>query len=153
MVIHFIDGSYAECYEIEVVGNDIYWDGCRYWPVCEVSWIEDDYGDDITEEYLGYPGDITCSTKYGADMCSIGASSDEGKIYTFEFTYDNPDDDFHSIQFCAESLAEAEKLFYGWAKGEGNWANPTYTNCEVVYDADDADEYGDRYGTPEEYNG
>ena len=72
MVIHFCDGGYAECYEIDIVGDNIYWDGCRYFPLCDVEWIEDDDGSDVTQDYLS-------GTAYGCTNCStdIKASSDE----------------------------------------------------------------------------
>ena len=72
------------------------------------------------------------------------------KIFTFLFHYDEPDDGFGEIDFCAESLDEAEGLFDEWATQEGC---PGYTDCEVVYNADDAEVYGNLYGTPEEYIG
>lgn len=72
------------------------------------------------------------------------------KIFTFAFYYDEPDDGFGNIEFCAESFDEAEGLFNEWAVHEGC---PGYTDCEVVYNPDDASEYGSAYGTPEEYTG
>lgn len=59
MMIHFLDGGYAECYEIEVIGDKIYWDGYRYMSKYDVDWIEDDDGSDVTYDY------ISCSRKVG----------------------------------------------------------------------------------------
>ena len=65
MTIHFYDGGYADCSEIEVIGDQIYWDGCRYFPLVDVEWIEDDDGSDITYEYLGgVYGSTDCSEHY-----------------------------------------------------------------------------------------
>lgn len=75
------------------------------------------------------------------------------KIFTFRFYYDEPADDFGEIEFCAESFDEAYGLFKEWAIHDEGCPNPNYTDCEVVYNADDAEEYGDEYGTPEEYTG
>ena len=73
------------------------------------------------------------------------------KIFTFRFSYDCPVDDFGYIDFCAASLEEAEELFYTWAQEDAGCDNPVYTDCEVIYDPDDAEEYGASYGTPQEY--
>ena len=72
------------------------------------------------------------------------------KMFTYRFYYDAPDDGFGAIEYCAESIDEAAGLFSEWASHNGC---PGYTDCEVVYNSDDAETYGDMYGTPEEYNG
>lgn len=61
MTIHFYDGGYATCSEIEVVGDTIYWDGYRFYPLSDVEWIEDSDGSDVTADYLGY-SNISSST-------------------------------------------------------------------------------------------
>ena len=42
MVIHFKDGSHAECSKVEIIGSVIYWDDCRYYDANEVEEITDD---------------------------------------------------------------------------------------------------------------
>jgi hypothetical protein len=72
------------------------------------------------------------------------------KIFTFMFYYDEPKDNYGYIDFCAETLGEAEEAFNSWAESEGC---PGYTDWEVVYDYADAEYYGELYGYPEEYDG
>ena len=42
MVIHFKDGSFAECNEYEIIDGVIYWDGYRYYDASEVEEITED---------------------------------------------------------------------------------------------------------------
>ena len=65
-------------------------------------------------------------------------------IYTYEFTYDEFIDGFGVIQFCAENKKEAELLFDDFCK-ENNFSVPEYS-VDIVYNEDDAREYGDKYG-------
>lgn len=65
-------------------------------------------------------------------------------IYTYEFTYDEFIDGFGVIQFCAENKKEAESLFDDFCK-ENNFSVPEYS-VDIVYNEDDAREYGDKYG-------
>lgn len=77
----------------------------------------------------------------------------DNKMFTFEFSFMNPDttqDD--ETQFCAESYDEACGLFEAWYREEfGKNIPVSEYEASVVYDEDDSDEYGERYGTPEEY--
>lgn len=41
MTIFFYDGSTAECSEIEISDNKIYWDGYRFENISEVERIEE----------------------------------------------------------------------------------------------------------------
>lgn len=76
MTIHFYDGGYADCSEIEVIGDRIYWDGYRYYPLADVEWIEDDDGSDITCDY------ISCSSKTGyRDYVKASQDDDELDLY------------------------------------------------------------------------
>lgn len=124
MVIHFLDGGYAECSEIEVIGDQIYWDGYRYYPVYEIDWIEDDDGSDITMDYLGsiygstrkftkYPqGYVKANTYSLSDYQIVGFTPDEyerlkrvvGNNYSFTddtFGYIKSPDGAFSIDISA----------------------------------------------------
>lgn len=68
------------------------------------------------------------------------------KIYTFLLHYSG-DDGFNSISYCAETVEEAKKLYHEEFKDNP----PRIESIEVVYMKEDAEEYGNRYGTPEEY--
>lgn len=83
---------------------------------------------------------------------------DDKKImYTFYITYDGIDD-FGSIQFCAESKSEAHALFREWCITDNKMKTPIEPNCiTVVYNEQDAEEYGSYYGVKRDgriiYNG
>ena len=64
-------------------------------------------------------------------------------MWTYKFTYDESIDDFGSIQFCAKTRAEAEKLFADWCKD--NDLKIEEYDVEVVYNYDDLHEYGTDY--------
>ena len=67
-------------------------------------------------------------------------------FYTFEITYDCLDD-FGSIQFCANTKAEAIQLFNDWCIKDNNLQEPAPSkSVEVVYNEEDAMEYGLKYG-------
>lgn len=75
------------------------------------------------------------------------------KTFTFQFNFANPktksDDE---IQFCAETQLEAISLFSNWALVDEHMDKvPEISDIQVVYNKEDADEYGDKYGLPEEY--
>lgn len=56
-----------------------------------------------------------------------------GKIYTFQFTFEHEEDQREDeIQFCAHNLAEADGLFYFWAKHD-QYEDITWIRFEVVY--------------------
>ena len=75
-----------------------------------------------------------------------------GKIFTFQFTFEHEEDRREDeIQFCAHNLAEADGLFYFWAKHD-QYEDITWIRFEVVYNQADADRYGQNYGKPEEYH-
>ena len=80
----------------------------------------------------------------------------EKKIYTFEYTFKNPDypenNELDATQFCTETKREADRLFKDFLKEEGLSADIKPENVEVVYNEDDAEEYGKDYGTPDDYN-
>lgn len=73
------------------------------------------------------------------------------KIFTFEIVY-NGNDGYNNIQFCAKTKSEAIILFYTWCRQDNFMAKP-FPICftAVVFNQSDADEYGDEYGTPDEY--
>lgn len=64
-------------------------------------------------------------------------------IYTFHYVYSEILDGFGVIQFCAESRAEADKLFLDYQKD--NHFTAQESECHIVYNPDDASEYGSRY--------
>lgn len=74
------------------------------------------------------------------------------KMYTFQFNFKDPDGNDDETQFCAENYDEACGLFESWYF-ENFRTNVPVSEYEtsVVHNDDDEDEYGDRYGTPEEY--
>ena len=87
-------------------------------------------------------------------FCHFGFSLDpEPKIYTFEIDFDNIETGSQDqIQFCAYSESEALKLFNEWCIDDMKMNSPPEpAGISVVFDSDDKDEYGDSYGTPEEY--
>lgn len=65
-------------------------------------------------------------------------------IYTYEFAYDESIDGFGVTQFCARDKKEAKSLFDDFCK-ENNISVPEYS-VEIVYNEDDAREYGNKYG-------
>ena len=89
-------------------------------------------------------------------------------IYTYEFTFETDDDEtyavtvydelgsYHTeeqcengistIQFCAETLEEAEALFYNWCLADEKKTEPYLVqSVEIVYNESDHQIYGDRY--------
>jgi hypothetical protein len=66
-------------------------------------------------------------------------------MHTYLFTYDGIDD-FGSIQFCAQSKNEARNLFREWCLIDNNMKAPIEPiSVQMVYDEQDALEYGDDY--------
>lgn len=63
----------------------------------------------------------------------------EKAIKTYEFSYDIPEDDFHSVQFCAYTRKEAEELFADYCK-ENGFAVPKH-DVEIVYNYEDEQVY------------
>lgn len=76
------------------------------------------------------------------------------KIFTFQFSFVNPKTNKNDeTQFCAETQLEAINLFSDWCLSDEKMSNvPKIDSINIVYNQADADEYGDEYGTPEEYN-
>lgn len=75
------------------------------------------------------------------------------KIFTFQFSFVNPNTNREDkTQFCAENQLEAINLFSDWCLSDEKMAHvPKINNITVVYNQYDADEYGNEYGTPDEY--
>lgn len=78
-------------------------------------------------------------------------------VLTYLFGYDGIDD-FESIQFCAESKSEAYALFQEWCIMDNKMKTPIEPNyIKVVYNEQDAEEYGSYYGVKRDgriiYNG
>lgn len=75
------------------------------------------------------------------------------KIFTFEIGFRNPKtnkDD--QTQFCAKSSLDAIRLFNDWCVTDERMAKPAEINSiDVVFNQDDADEYGSDYGKPDDY--
>lgn len=69
------------------------------------------------------------------------------KVFTFRFYFCNNGKD-DATEFCAETQDEAETLFAEFQAEEGC---DKWEICEVVYNPDDAAEYGERYGCPKEF--
>lgn len=82
-----------------------------------------------------------------------GEQTPSHKIFTFRFHFMNPNSGFDdATEFCAETQAEAERLFEMWAINDEHMSYvPSVNEIERVYQQDDADEYGENYGRPEEY--
>lgn len=76
-----------------------------------------------------------------------------GKIYTFEFHFINPDTNKNDqTQFCAATQLEAITLYQTWCQCDAKFKFiPEPTSIDIVFNQDDADEYGDDYGKPEDY--
>ena len=73
------------------------------------------------------------------------------KIFTFSIEYDGFDK-FGNIEFCAKSKSEAINLFNNWCINDNHMTSPIpIINITTVYNEYDANEYGDLYGTPNEY--
>ena len=73
------------------------------------------------------------------------------KIFTYQIDY-NGTDEFNQIQFCAKNIIEAKNLYFDWCRTDMHKDIPwEITNIKVVYNADDAKEYGSEYGTPDDY--
>ena len=70
------------------------------------------------------------------------------KFKTYEFSWEI-DDQPDATQFCAKTEDEAITLFEDFCADER--IDPTEVNIDVVYDEDDAKEYGDDYISYEEY--
>jgi len=67
-------------------------------------------------------------------------------IYTFHIKY-NGIDDFGNIEFCAETKNDAIVLFAEWCIMDNKMQEPGYIeSIEVVYNEEDAKEYGKKYG-------
>lgn len=72
-------------------------------------------------------------------------------MFTFAISYDETIDGFGIIQFCAQTKDEAITLFKEWCKTDLKNENIDITKIEVIYNENDANEYGDEYMTPEHY--
>lgn len=70
------------------------------------------------------------------------------KFKTYEFSWEI-DDQPDVTQFCAKTEDEAIMLFEDFCADER--IDPTEVNIDIVYDEDDAKEYGDDYISYEEY--
>lgn len=74
------------------------------------------------------------------------------KIFTFQIEFNNgkkPDE----IEFCAYTKEEAVCLFNDWCREDENMPRPfPIKSIKVVYNKDDAEEYGTNYGKPETYS-
>lgn len=67
-------------------------------------------------------------------------------IYTYLIQYDGIDG-FGSIDFCAENKKEAINLFNQWCVDDNTMLAPVpIKSIEIIYDDDDAEEYGNEYG-------
>lgn len=67
-------------------------------------------------------------------------------IFTYLIQYDGIDG-FGSIDFCAENKKEAISLFNQWCVDDNKMLAPVpIKSIEIIYNDDDAQEYGDEYG-------
>ena len=75
------------------------------------------------------------------------------KTFTFEFHFVDPKTNKEDeIQFCGETQLEAISLFSNWALCDDRMKQyPKITDIRIVFNQQDADEYGDEYGLPDEY--
>lgn len=143
MIIHFLDGGYAECSEIEVVGDQIYWDGYRYYPVYEVDWIEDDDGSDITMDYLGsIYGSTRKFTKYPQGY--VKASKSDRKYTAF---YNG---EIFDVSSDCDALIKQLKAEIDEAIANGDVEDIDFGECwvededeEVMYIADGDSDYAE----------
>lgn len=77
--------------------------------------------------------------------------NDINKIFTFDIAYDG--DEFGNIAFCAHTKSEAMDLYNHWCMTDMHRTEPfPVISVNTIYDADDANEYGDDYGSPSEYS-
>lgn len=68
-------------------------------------------------------------------------------ISTYLIRYDGIDG-FESIDFCAESRNEAIILFNQWCVDDNKMSAPVpIKSIETIYNDNDAEEYGSKYGT------
>lgn len=72
------------------------------------------------------------------------------KMYTFKFNY-TVNGEKESAEFCAVSAIEAEKMFQEWYLNEHDGEMTSY-DIRIACDTEDADEYGNNYGTPDKHN-
>lgn len=143
MIIHFLDGGYAECSEIEVVGDQIYWDGYRYYPVYEVDWIEDDDGSDITMDYLGsIYGSTRKFTKYPQGYVKASKS---GRKYTAFYN-----GEIFDVSSDCDALIKQLKTEIDEAIANGDVEDIDFGECwvededeEVMYIADGDSDYAE----------
>jgi hypothetical protein len=69
-------------------------------------------------------------------------------IFTYLIKYEGIDN-LGSIEFCAENKIEAVSLFDQWCVDDNKMPAPVLFKCiEIIYNYDDALEYGSRYGNP-----
>ena len=67
-------------------------------------------------------------------------------FFTYLIRYSHVDE-FDNIEFCAKSQKEAIKLFNNWCIEDCKLIIPVpIESIEVIYDEDDALEYGAEYG-------
>ena len=73
------------------------------------------------------------------------------KIQTYQFNFINPlTGEEDETQFCAYNRTEAESLFYDFCKDEKLGVIPAdKVKVSIVYNEDDAKEYGSEYGRKE----
>ena len=72
------------------------------------------------------------------------SASQDPVMYTYQFSYDPSIDGFGSVQFCASTIDEAVELFKEWEKENGHKIKKYSYN--IVYNEEDAKEYGNSYG-------
>lgn len=67
-------------------------------------------------------------------------------IFTYLIQYDGIDR-FGSIEFCAENKKEAISLFNQWCVDDNKMSAPVpIKSIEIIYNDDDAEEYGVKCG-------
>lgn len=70
-------------------------------------------------------------------------------IYTYLIQYDGIDG-FGSIDFCAENRKEAINLFNQWCVNDNKMPAPVpIKSIEIIYNDEDAEEYGAKYNSVE----
>lgn len=94
---------------------------------------------------------------------ATSGNSESNKIYTWEFRFINPETKKEdSTQFCASTMEEAMKLFTEWCAKDMRFVlyykpsgvcvlGDMKKDCSVVYNEEDAKEYGENYGSPEDF--